>query len=73
MDKKEILEKIKQNILENYELNSMLAPCIKCFTREDNEIDFEIKEDFECDDCLSNTCFVLLSLEPEVEPDIMFG
>jgi len=57
MDRKEILKKRKQNILESYELDSQLAPCIKSFKRDKDSIDFETKEHFNCGECLSDICF----------------
>jgi len=73
MDKKEIIEKRKQNILEGYELDSYLASCIEYFERDENSIDFEIKDVYECDECLSDTCFALLEKKQTYTHDHMFG
>ena len=73
MNTKEILEKRKQNILEGYELDSNLAPCIKCFIKDGDAVEFELKDDFDCEECLSDTCFVLLEKKEVLVPDLMFG
>jgi len=72
MNKKEILEKRKQNILEGYELDSHLAPCIKCFERDEDSVEFELKDEFDCEECLSDTCFVLLEKDKVSIQDPMF-
>lgn len=73
MDKKEILEKRKQNTLEAYELDSQLAPCIEYFKRDGDEIEFQLKQDFECDGCDAVICFALLEGEEFDEPNPMYG
>lgn len=73
MNEKEILERQKQLTLEMYELDSQLAKCLKCFKRDEDGVEFEIKDDFCCDGCLSATCFVMLEEKEIEEPDVMFG
>lgn len=60
MDKKEILERQKKLVLEMYELDAQLAPCLKSFESDEDSFEFILKENFTCDGCVSNTCFVNL-------------
>ena len=73
MDKKDILERKKQIVLEAYELDSQLAPCVDFFERKDDEIEFSTKENFSCDGCASEICFVLLEEGEVDEPNVMYG
>ena len=73
MDKKEILDRKKELVLEMYELDSKLACCLKSFKRDEDGIYYEIKDDFYCDKCLSDTCFVLLEEGDIEEPNMMYA